>query len=165
MGSHDILSNGNHFLGYGIQPVMKEFGPHDPQGHDVRWSARYNFESGAASYRTYKTPWRATPSSKPALKVQSSGHSSDAVHGLNGIECGASAIRGYVSWNGATDVKYYVVYTGSKRDSMTAVGIIQKQGFETEFVIPEKQGHDLFQVGAIDNDHLGVIRKSAIVKI
>ncbi|KAJ6015752.1 hypothetical protein N7540_010343 [Penicillium herquei] len=165
MGSHDILSNGNHFLGYGIQPVMKEFGPHNPQGDDVRWSARYNFESGAASYRTYKTSWRATPSSKPDLKIKKSNHSSHTPHGLHGIECGSSAIRGYVSWNGATDVKYYVVYTGSKRDSMTAVGIVQKQGFETEFVIPEKRGHNLLQVGAVENGHSGVIRKSAIEEL
>ncbi|KAJ5731042.1 uncharacterized protein N7483_005550 [Penicillium malachiteum] len=118
MGSYDILSNGNHFLGYGIQPVMKEFGPHIPQGDDVRWSARYNFESGAASYRTYKTSWRATPSSKPDLKITKSDHSSHTSSGLHGTECGSSAIRGYVSWNGATDVKYYVVYTGTRTQSI-----------------------------------------------
>ncbi|KAJ5708029.1 hypothetical protein N7488_007830 [Penicillium malachiteum] len=87
MGSHDILSNGNHFLGYGIQPVMKEFGPHNPQGDDVLWSARYNFESGAASYRTNKTPWRATPSSKPDLTVEKIDNST-----LQGVECGSSKI-------------------------------------------------------------------------
>ncbi|KAJ5622047.1 hypothetical protein N7528_005279 [Penicillium herquei] len=163
MGSHDILSNGNHFLGYGIQPVMKEFGPHNPQGDDVRWSARYNFESGAASYRTYKTSWRATPSSKPDLVVMRSGKSSS--DGLNGIGCGSSTIRGYVSWNGATDVKYYMVYTGSKKDSMTAAGIVERQGFETEFVIPEHRGHTLVQVGAVEDAQAGVVRKSAVMKL
>ncbi|KAJ5524051.1 hypothetical protein N7494_010701 [Penicillium frequentans] len=165
MGSHDILSNGNHFLGYGIQPVMKEFGPQSPQGHDVRWSARYDFDNGAASYRTYKTPWRATPASKPSLRIRKSGQSGSPTHGLNGIECGSSATRGYVSWNGATDVKYYVLYTGNHARSMEAVGIVKKQGFETEFIIPENGGHDLFLVGAVEDDHFGVMRRSAIMKL
>ncbi|KAJ5734197.1 hypothetical protein N7493_002983 [Penicillium malachiteum] len=140
MGSHDILPNGNHFLGYGVQPVMKEFGPNSSTGDD-----------------------KATPSSKLDFVVKKSGKSSS--DGLNGIGCGSSTTRGYVSWNGATDVKYYVVYTGSKKDSMVAVGIFEIQGFETEFVIPEKRGHTLVQVGAVEDAQAGVVRKSAVMKL
>ncbi|KAJ5469223.1 hypothetical protein N7539_008841 [Penicillium diatomitis] len=165
MGTHDILSNDNHFLGYGIQPVMKEFGPQDPQGRDVRWSARYNFENGAASYRTYKTNWRASPSTKPSLQIKKVGSGSNVSSGLDGIECGSSEIRGYISWNGATEVKHFVVYTGSDENSMTAVGITRKQGFETEFAIPEGYGHKFVQVGAVENNHSGVVMKSAIMQM
>ncbi|KAJ5658855.1 uncharacterized protein N7484_002504 [Penicillium longicatenatum] len=165
MGSHDVLSNGNHFLGYGIQPVMKEFGPHNPQGRDVRWSARYNHDDGGASYRTYKSLWKATPSSQPLLHVKRLNHTHYQTDGLNGIECGSSKIRGYVSWNGATQVKYYILYVGNSTRSMKAVGIFPKVGFETKFAIPENKGQSMFQVDAVEDSDLGVTRRSAIMEL
>ena len=42
-GSHQILEDSNHFLGYGVRPVMKEFGPKPRIGGDVRWSAQFGY--------------------------------------------------------------------------------------------------------------------------
>ena len=165
MGSHEILQNGNSFLGYGYQPVIKEFGPGNSQGHDVRWSARYNFKNGAASYRIYKSAWKATPSYGPTLSIKEISRSHGSKNKLDCMGHSSSSLRGYVSWNGATNVKYYVLYAGQTKGAMKAVGIFERLGFETEFDIPQIYGSAFMQVGAIEDGDAGVVRKSEVVSL
>jgi hypothetical protein len=157
-GSYDILSNGNYFLDYGFQPHMKEFGPQSSSGADVRWSAQFGFKSAAQSYRAYKSDWHATPSSPPNVVVQTIQSDDDLTSCANG-----SNLRGFVSWNGATDVVNYVVYTGQDENNLKQVGGVQKQGFETKFVIPA--GTKVVQVGAVQNRNDSGIVWSEIVYI
>ncbi len=68
-GSHLFLSNGNSFGGYGQIPLMREFGPNDPAGNDLRWSARFGPNELVESYRAYKQEWHAIPTTAPSLVV------------------------------------------------------------------------------------------------
>ena len=44
-------------------------------------------------------------------------------------------MRGYVSWNGATDVSHYEIYAGLDDSKLARTGItFEKRGFETAFV-------------------------------
>ena len=117
-GSSTILPNGDIFLGYGQIPVLKEFGPSDPSGGDVRWTARFGFNNLVQSYRGFKMEWQGFPTTRPDLVVEGDG---------NGCQ------GGYVSWNGATSVEEWIVYEGLVEDKLSQVGRIRYGGFETHF--------------------------------
>ncbi|KUL90992.1 hypothetical protein ZTR_00841 [Talaromyces verruculosus] len=134
-GSHELLSNGNHFVGYGVEPYIKEFAADGT----LVWSAQFADKNLALSYRAYKQEWHATPYTLPSLVVRSV--SDDILSPLS-----PSSLRGYVSWNGATDVTGYRVYTNTT-DGTSLLGTFNKQGFETVFVVP--QGTQAVQVGAL----------------
>ena len=141
-GSLTILSNGNIFMDYGEIAVMKEFGPNSPSGADVRWTARFGADNLVQSYRGFKAEWHGTPKTRPSLVVE---------RGTEG--CG----KGYVSWNGATDVEAWVVYEGANATSLEEVGRIGFRGFETEFGV----GGQFVQVAAVVR--ATIIRKSDVV--
>lgn len=130
-GSYQLLPNGNQLLGYGPVPVIREYGP-TGDGNDIRWEARFGRDYKAQSYRVFKSEWHGTPAWwLPELFVEIEG----------------SLIKGYVSWNGATDVEAWNVYH-ENRGRPEAVGRATKQGFETVFEIPNK-GQRCFLVGAV----------------
>lgn len=119
-GSHTFLPNGNAFGGYGQIPVMREFGPNDPSGGDLRWSARFGPDEIVQSYRAYKQEWHGYPTTIPSLVAE-----------FDGNGCGT----GYVSWNGATDVSAWVVFEGRNEKHLQRTGRIQNKGFETKFAV------------------------------
>ena len=117
-GSTSILPNGNVFLDYGQISVLTEFGPSDPSGGDVRWTARFGFNNLVQSYRGFKTEWQGFPTTRPDLFVEKSG---------------GSCRKGYVSWNGATNVEDWIVFEGGAEDKLSQVGRLRYAGFETQF--------------------------------
>lgn len=141
-GSLTFLSNGNIFMGYGEIAVVKEYGPDSPSGADVRWTARFGANDLVQSYRGFKSEWHATPKSRPSLVVEK---------GAKGCA------KGYVSWNGATDVEAWVVYEGTSATRLEEVGRIGFKGFETEFRV----GKEFVQVAAVVRGK--IIRKSDVV--
>jgi len=68
-GSAQFLRNGDIFLDYGMIAVMHEFGPNDPNGSDVRWSARFAAGNLVQSYQGFKREWHAMPTTDPNLVV------------------------------------------------------------------------------------------------
>ena len=159
-GSNSILSNGNTFLGYGVVPVMAEFGPSPVNQSDVRYKAQFahnNLNNTASSYRTFKAPWNATPSAPLDLVVRSKGENG----ALDSCASGAD-MRGYVSWNGATDVTSYEIFTGSSAENLQSTGVsFKKAGFETEFVVPQGL-KEYVQVAAFEGHKM--VGKSNVVK-
>lgn len=141
-GSLTFLSNGNIFMDYGEIAVMKEYGPNSPSGADVRWTARFGADNLVQSYRGFKAEWHATPKTGPSLAVEKGAGS-----------CG----KGYVSWNGATDVEAWVVYEGASATHLEEVGRIGFRGFETEFGV----GKEFVQVAAVVRGE--IVRKSEVV--
>ena len=117
-GSHLILSNGNSFGGYGQIPVMREFGPNEPLGGDLRWSARFGPDNIVQSYRAFKQVWHGYPTTLPSLVVD-----------FDGDGCGTA----YASWNGATDVSAWAVFEGPDKDHLSGTGQVGQLGFETKF--------------------------------
>nr|POE49756.1 hypothetical protein CFP56_74594 [Quercus suber] len=152
-GSYQMLDNDNIFLGYGIRPILKEFGGNG----DIRWTAQFGDLNTGSSYRAFKQAWHATPTTALSLVVQSAA-SNDA---LNSCAAGSS-FRGFVSWNGATDVGKYRLSTGSKRTNLQVAATVARKGFETEFVVP--QDANFIQVAALDMNG-NVSGKSAIVAV
>ncbi|KAL8784408.1 MAG: hypothetical protein Q9195_009053 [Heterodermia aff. obscurata] len=142
-GSFSILPNGNIFMGYGEIAVLKEYGPNSSSGAgDVRWTARFGADNLVQSYRGFKAEWHATPKTKPSLAVES------AAGG-----CG----KGYVSWNGATDVEAWAIYEGEQPGSLREVGRVGFKGFETSFGVASA----FVQVGAVVGGE--VVRRSEAV--
>ncbi|KAI9656142.1 MAG: hypothetical protein M1831_004713 [Alyxoria varia] len=92
-GSLQILSNGNALMGYGHVPAWTEYSPNGDVLCDIRYGAlHYNtdgsFSPGAVqSYRTYKQSWKGHPLEAPKIKFN------DGTF--------------FVSWNGATEVKWW----------------------------------------------------------
>ncbi|KAF5018552.1 hypothetical protein F66182_9465 [Fusarium sp. NRRL 66182] len=123
-GSYQLgLSNGNQLVSYGAGGVVHEFGPDD--GTDLRWQGRFGHDESVRSYRAFKDEWKGTPTQwSPALVLEKPGDS----------------VVGYVSWNGATDVEAYNVYSleNSTSTTMRPLGKTVVFGFETGFDLPAK---------------------------
>ena len=127
---------------------MKEYGPNSASGAgDVRWTARFGADNLVQSYRGFKAEWHATPTTRPSLVVEKAA-------GRSGDGCG----KGYVSWNGATDVEAWVVYEGDRPGNLKEVGKVGFKGFETSFGVASA----FVQVAAVVRGE--VVRKSEVVK-
>ena len=103
---------------------MREFGPGDPAGTDLRWSARFGPDGFVQSYRAYKQEWHANPSTIPSLVVE--------------YDDGDGCSTGYVSWNGATDVEAWVIFEGRSGDQLEGLRRVGFEGFETMFAVDER---------------------------
>ena len=105
---------------------MKEYRPNDPSGSDVRWTARFGADNLVQDYRGFKAEWHGRLTTSPNLVVLASGNGTMA------------RIRGYVSWNGATDVEGWEVSEGPSAGELSPVGNVGYGGFETEFGVTGK---------------------------
>jgi hypothetical protein len=112
-GNLQPLKDGNQLLGWGQQPYFTEY---DAQGQIV-FDGR--FVDANSSYRTYRFPWTATPTTTPAIAASTSGPTTTV----------------YASWNGATTVASWRALAGESRNQLRVVSTATKQGFETEFPI------------------------------
>ena len=131
-------------MAYGEIAVMKEYGPDSASGADVRWTARFGADNLVQSYRGFKAEWHATPTTNPSLMVEKGGAD----------DCG----RGYASWNGATDVKFWLVYEGESAVRLDFVGVVPFRGFETSFGV----GREWVRVGAVASGQ--IVRWSEVVR-
>jgi hypothetical protein len=114
-GSMQILDNGNVFIGWGRMPGITE---HTPDGKAVLdlqfspWWSPATKDHGLDNYRAFKQDWRAMPHWPPTVATENH----------------LGAIKAYVSWNGATDVKEWVfvsrppVSIERERQTTTLVG-------------------------------------------
>jgi hypothetical protein len=139
-GSFTPLSNGNYFQGFGQIPLIKEFGP----SGDRRLRIQFGNLATAQSYRAFRREWSALPAKAPDVVAK------------NGTV--------YVSWNGATNVTDWALYTGHGNTThahFKRVAVIPKIGFETSASIP---GNTTFlKVAALANGTL--LRESAVIPI
>jgi hypothetical protein len=140
-GSYQMdIGNGNGFVGYGTVPIVREFGPTG----DLLWQGQFGEETAVMNYRGFKMTWKGTPKDwDPVALIEN-----PRLH----------TPRVYVSWNGATEVTGWAVFTGDDRDSLESVGVAQKKAFETVFEVDKNV--QCVQVGAIRNGE--IIRKSNV---
>jgi Arylsulfotransferase (ASST) len=108
------LTGGNWLLGYGGLPNFTEF---DAAGH-VLLDGTLGKE--VQNFRTYLSPWSATPGGRPSLAVKSTG---------------SGAVSAAVSWNGATDVASWRVLAGASPSSLAPVATATKSGFEAKLTV------------------------------
>jgi hypothetical protein len=110
-GNAQVLPNGNVFIGWGAEPNFSE---HTVAGKQI-FSAR--FGGTIRSYRAYRSPWHAKPSTRPAIATRRS--------------AATGALTVYTSWNGATDVARWRVLGGPSVTSLSTVAQRRSRGFET----------------------------------
>ena len=131
-GSMQDLPGGNVLLGYGYSGAMAEFS----RGGRVLCQTHYGPASGfgsgdVQSYRVFKFPWSGYPADGPSLRV-----ARDA----------AGVWRAFASWNGATEVRRWVLQGAEGPDDAgnewSVLGGVVKVGFEAGFAL--RAGHPAF---------------------
>lgn len=135
-GSVQVLENGNVLVGYGYNSAWTEFTPDGNPVCEVHMGPEKWFGQGQIeSYRVYKHRWVGRPTSIPVWLVP------DPNQGI-----------GYVSWNGATEVKTWMVegsYAKDPEHTAGAFGFVAampKTGFETAISIPENNTYPQLRV-------------------
>jgi Arylsulfotransferase (ASST) len=114
-GDVQLLPNGDDLVGWGQAGEVSEFSPSNQITFDM------HFSSPANTYRAFRFPWSAQPSTPPALQAASASH-------------GAREL--WASWNGATDVAGWRVLAGNSASSLRSVGKFASTGFETAIRAP-----------------------------
>ncbi len=131
-GSTEILADRNVFVGWGSSPHFTEFGP----GGGQLFTG--SFRGRVQSYRAYRfSNWTGNPMQPPAIAIRKA---STPRH-----------VHLFVSWNGATRVKYWrVLGSKSKTGTFTKTkGTVPWTGFETKIYVPDSAG-PYFKVQALD---------------
>ncbi|KAF4635237.1 hypothetical protein G7Y89_g2870 [Cudoniella acicularis] len=121
-GSVQTLPNTNVFVGWGSKPHFAEY---LADGTLVFWAS---VAGGGDIYRAFKSDWVGNPSDSPVLWTYA--------------RTKQSPMALYVSWNGATEVQSWNFHIGSSRESGAVASFIlagskRKDGFETNFTLPE----------------------------
>ena len=149
-GNYQTLGNGHVLLGHGVTPEIKEY---DENGAVVM-SARFGYDNTMGSYRSYRAPWVGRPSTKPDVVACPPPPSlSSSLPGESGV------VAVYVSWNGATDVDSWRVYSGSQVKK-TAV----RNGFETRILVDGLDSGESVVVEAVGGVGDGTRSRAVTVK-
>lgn len=120
-GSMQLLPNGGCHLGWGEHAYFSE---HTADGEAVMYAKLAERASNVMIYRSNKYNWTAQPITKPALWAFS--------------RTGANMSTFWFSWNGATEVKTWNLYTAdSSSGPWSYAGSVEKNGFETEFHVDD----------------------------
>jgi arylsulfotransferase ASST len=135
-GNLQQLGDGD-FVGWGEQPYFTQF---DRNGHTV-FDAHMN--NSTPSYRVYRFHWNATPWTPPTAIASTSK--------------GKSYV--FMSWNGATGIAGWRVWSGASPTSLHYVMSVSKNAFESKAVIPAAK---YIEVQAVDAHH-NAIRSSSVV--
>ncbi len=114
-GGAQPLSNDGMFVAWGTVPQITEYNA----AGDIVFDATLP-PGGFFNYRGSKTNWAGYPQDRPAIASEPDGP-------------GATV---YASWNGATKIRTWKVYTGADAGSLTEVGSSNWKGLETEIAIP-----------------------------
>ncbi|KAF2711583.1 hypothetical protein K504DRAFT_500243 [Pleomassaria siparia CBS 279.74] len=136
-GNMQILPNGNTLVGYGYNAAFTEFASNGVALCETHFGATSRFHTGdVQSYRVMKFNWTGIPNTDPDIAL------------VDGSL--------YVSWNGATEVRKWVLETGNKRVSRNDEEIkwlvaskTKKNGFETEIKIPNS-GREFVRIVGVD---------------
>jgi hypothetical protein len=108
-GDIQPLANGDLFVGWGQAGEVSELSSAGALTFDMHFAAPAN------SYRAYRYPWSALPLTTPAISASAAG----------------SSMTVYASWNGATGVATWRLWTGTAPNKLRPVGTFPSQGFET----------------------------------
>ncbi|MCJ1350716.1 MAG: hypothetical protein MMC33_000697 [Icmadophila ericetorum] len=141
-GNVQYLPNGNKFLGWGSQCYVSES---TDDGTPVFYA--YFATTGALQYRSYRFNFTGNPTTTPALYTYAKDTTSQTAY--------------YVSWNGATEVGSWNIYSGSEPTSLQMVGSVKKNGFETTTTVPQYYAYTIVEAVAGNGTAL---RNSTVIK-
>jgi len=138
-GSLQRIPGGNVFVGFGSTEFFSEFS----QRGRLLFDASLPVDDG--SYRTYRFPWTATPSTSPAVAAQ---------------RTSPSGVSVYASWNGATKVAKWRILAGPSAGALTRVATVRKRSFETR--VDLNSAATTFAVRALDSKGRVIGRSAAV---
>ncbi|RAK73668.1 arylsulfotransferase family protein [Aspergillus fijiensis CBS 313.89] len=120
-GNLQVLPNGNAFIGWGNNAYISE---HDEQGNLLLWG--YIDKDRIMNYRAQKFQWEGNPTDVPAMWTYAKSSETYAPTTF------------YVSWNGATRVKYWRFYGAQNATGpFMLIKQVAKDGFETSYTAGE----------------------------
>jgi hypothetical protein len=143
MGSAQLLPDGRMFVGWGTEPHFSEFAP------DGSLLLDGDIIKGDPSYRGFTQDWAGQPD--PSVELPAAAAR---------LRTGGATV--YASWNGATKVRWWVVYAGRTRSTVHKITKAGKNGFETAIKVSNRGPY--FMVQALDSKGRA-LAKSQIVKI
>lgn len=147
-GNFQRLPNGNWLAGWGSQSFVTEF---SADGQEL-WTAQIGLKQ--QSYRTLKAKWTGYPRSNPSIKVNNRPTSGQADP--------QSDVQVLVSWSGATEVQYYLLFADDNE-----VGRTDHQVFEDAISVRQTalDGKQWIQVTACSQNAsvLGVSDRYSLV--
>ena len=108
-GSVQILPNGNVFVGWGAEPFVSEFSADGELLFDAQLGDDY------LSYRAFRLPWHGAGEGSPAIAAERAGRDTNV----------------WVSWNGDTRTRFWVLLTGPRRSALSPLAARPREGFET----------------------------------
>lgn len=121
-GTVQTLPNGNMFVSWG---QVAEFSEFTSDGERILDAAFVDVE--AHVYRVAKVPWQGFPDTMPDLYLYA--------------RAAGEPTHFYVSWNGATEVAAWNIYSadeqGKGEKAGSLLGKVAKNGFETHFESPK----------------------------
>ncbi|KAG9576361.1 hypothetical protein KCU97_g13768, partial [Aureobasidium melanogenum] len=152
-GSLQVIPSGDDntdskvFVGYGYNALFSEFSADGTLLCDNHFATNYSWGTGQVqSYRAFKFSWTGRPVDPPTAVLSTDG-------------------QVYVSWNGATEVRGWVLQhsrtLSSAENAWKNVLDIEKSGFETVIDIEDVDLLRYIRVKAVDQDGvmLGVSRE------
>lgn len=140
-GSVQLLSDGGMFVGFGAEPYFSRF---SGQGEIL---VDGHLPKDVTSYRAFVADFATVPTTKPAVAVGTAASGEHIV---------------YVSWNGATEVVAWRVFSGAKSIALSPTATADWSDFET--AVATHTAGPYFQVAALDSagHELG---RSSVVKV
>ena len=122
MGSVQALPNGHVYVGWGFSQRSSEFARDGRLLDDMKL-----LPNGVNSYRAFRSRWHGHPREAPAIAVTR--------------EPRTDRRSVFVSWNGSTEVRYWLVHAGAHRRDLRAIGVARHSGFETAISLGRQTGH------------------------
>lgn len=148
-GAVQELTNGDWFVGWGIQPYFSQYRAAGNTASTASSNMVYDakFSGDMFSYRAFRDQWVGTPTTPPKAAAKSTD--------------GKTTV--YASWNGSTETAAWQVLAGtSQSDLAVVVSTTPRQGFETAVTAPGSAAY--YQVKALDKAGQ-VIGTSAVVAL
>ncbi|KAF4554444.1 Hypothetical protein D9617_4g001980 [Elsinoe fawcettii] len=132
-------------IGYGFNAVWTKFDSNGTVLCDTRFAPAETWDTGdVQSYRTFQSRWVGTPRTPPTIVLSAN--------------CSNGSL--YVSWNGATEVRHWMLQTSADpnaqhwfRSGWRDVMTVPKQGFETEVKFDGRIVRRWLRVVAFDSNH------------
>ncbi|KAF9888139.1 hypothetical protein FE257_009275 [Aspergillus nanangensis] len=143
-GNLQVLPQGNVFIGWGSNPSISE---HTETGTPVYFATLLG--PGLMNYRAFKANWTAHPIERPTLNASASS------------TAGENTTTFWVSWNGATDVKFWNFYaTLDGSDQFALLAKADNNGFQT--TLTSSDHHPQAFVEGLSADELSLGNSSIV---
>ncbi|TIA19652.1 hypothetical protein D6C80_02830 [Aureobasidium pullulans] len=174
-GSMQVLPSSNVLLGFGNQPAFTEYAPNGTILSNVLMGpvmAGYDRET-ADNYRSLKVNWTGTPHWSPKIAAGPTlVNATDLMDAADGnvrdwVEARNDTV--YMSWNGATEMKGWMVFAAAhplELDIMASLfATVNKTGFETGVLVGRGENSTRFlRAVALDKDD-GIMKATPILDL